>query len=483
MSRINTNVTALTSSRILNTNTTNLNKSLERLSTGLRINRGSDDPAGLIASENLRKQIVGTETAIKNAERAITIIGTAEGGLNEVSNMLVELQALLGESANTGGMSVEEIDANQQQVDSILNTIDRISNSTEFEGMKLLNGNRAYTTSAVSSAFVGQMKVNAAKLIDGATMQVTVQRTGAANTGVVRISGTVGATSAVSVQIGSSRGTTELTFAGGTTGAQMITAINQVKEVTGVSAVASGNVAVLRSVDFGSDAYVSVDILSGDNADALQLYNGSATADLGRSAKVTGADATATINGSSATAIGKKLTIRTAMLDAEIDLTAAIALSTATQTTTFGITGGGSNFALGSVVDAIGLESIGIQNIATTALGNGDDGYLNTLKSGGTNALSSDNLYTAQRIVSSAIKDVSKLRGRLGSFQKNTLDTTINSLKIAKENLYSANSAIRDTDFATETSNMTRSQILVQASTSVLSQANFAPQNVLSLLG
>ena len=116
------------------------------------------------------------------------------------------------------------------------------------------------------------------------------------------------------------------------------------------------------------------------------------------------------------------------MLDVELDLTAAAGLSTATET--FYITGGGADFSLGASVTAPGMESIGVQNIAVSTLGNPTDGYLNTLKSGGTNSLSSTNLYTAQRIVDSAIKDVSTLRGRLGSFQKNTLETTINSLRV-----------------------------------------------------
>ena len=121
--------------------------------------------------------------------------------------------------------------------------------------------------------------------------------------------------------------------------------------------------------------------------------------------------------------------------------------------------------------------------MATTSLGNATDGYISTLKSGGANSLTGNNLYTAQNIVTSAIKDVSNLRGRLGSFQKNTLETTINSLNVATENLYAAESAIRDTDFATETSKLTRAQILVQASTMTLQAANMAPQAVLGLLG
>jgi flagellin len=478
MSRINTNVTALMSARVLNQNTVNLNKSLERLSTGLRINRGSDDPAGLIASENLRKQIAGTETAIKNAERAVNIVGTAEGALNEVNSMLLDLQNLLGEVANKGGMSTEEIDANQMQVDSILNSIDRIANATEFEGIKLLNGNKAYTTSGVATGIVADYKVNAAKLIDGATMTVDISTVNSGDTGIVYLSGAV-STTPLSIQIGSNRATTELTFAAATTAAQIRTAINAVTEVTGVSAAASGAVTLLRSRDFGTDAYVSVNILSGAQTGGTQVMQTYATGT--STAKDYGVDYSARINGTSAVGNGKKLTLRTSMLDLEMELTNAAALSTATET--FYVTGGGADFAIGPKVDSIGMESIGLQNIATSTLGDSTNGYINTLKSGGTNNLSGSNLYTAQNIVDSAIKDISTLRGRLGSFQKNTLETTINSLNVTKENLSSAESAIRDTDFANETANLTRSQILVNAATSVLAQANFAPQSILSLLG
>src|SRR5688500_458369 len=141
MSRINTNVSSLIAQRVLRKNNNMLNTSMQRLSTGLKINSGADNPAGLIASENLRAEKVGITTAIDNAERASNIIGTAEGGLNEVSSLLTELQGLIGQSANTGGLSAEEQSANQLQVDSILSTINRISQSTAFQGKKLLNGN------------------------------------------------------------------------------------------------------------------------------------------------------------------------------------------------------------------------------------------------------------------------------------------------------------------------------------------------------
>ncbi|MBN2843368.1 MAG: hypothetical protein JXM68_09775 [Sedimentisphaerales bacterium] len=487
MSRINTNVTAMTSTRILNQNNDSLNVSLERLSTGLKINRGADDPAGLIASENLSKQIKGTETGIKNAERANTIIATADGALGEISEMLTELQGLLGEVANKGGMSQEEIEANQLQADSILNTIDRIANSTEFQGIKLLNGNFDYTvsggTATTFTSAINDLKVNGAKLIDGAAMTVTVAVTTSAQTGKAYLSGAV--SGAMTIKVGTNRGNTELTFASGTSVANVATSINAVKEVTGVSATVSTNSVTIKlnSVDYGTDAYISVEKLTTGN-NRMRVLSSDATTGA-KSTETTnmkdfGVNAIATINGSQAVANGKKLSIKTAMLDAEMNL--ANGRATTLGTSAFTITGGGADFAIGAVVDAIGLEAVGIKDVSSTSLGTADDGRLSTLKSGGANSLSSDNLYTAQRILNTSIKDVSKMRGRLGSFQKNTLEKTINTLTVANENLASAQSAIRDTNFASETSAMTRSQILVQSATSVLAQANSAPQSILQLL-
>src|SRR4051794_36133491 len=111
MSRINTNVSSLVAQRILSKNNQSLNTSLQRLSTGLKINSGGDDPAGLIASENLRAEKAGISQAIDNAGRASNIVGTAEGGLSEVSSLLVQLQSLVSQSANSGGLSNEERDA------------------------------------------------------------------------------------------------------------------------------------------------------------------------------------------------------------------------------------------------------------------------------------------------------------------------------------------------------------------------------------
>src|SRR3954464_6997985 len=160
MSRINTNVTSLIAQRVLKKNNDQLNTSLERLSTGLKINSGKDNPAGLIASEILKGEQSGIQTAIDNAGRASNVIGTAEGGLTEVSSLLTELQGLTSQTANSSGLSNEEKSANQLQVDSILGTINRIAGSTSFEGKKLLNGGFDYSTSGAATSAFGSIQVN-----------------------------------------------------------------------------------------------------------------------------------------------------------------------------------------------------------------------------------------------------------------------------------------------------------------------------------
>ena len=464
MSRINTNVSSLIAQRVLSKNNDQLNQSLERLSTGLKINSGADDPAGLIASENLKSEQSGITQAIDNANRANNIVGTAEGGLSEVSNLLVQLQSLVSATANSGGLSTDEKNANQLQVDSILNTINRISQATSFQGTKLLNGNLAYTTSGVNSTQFDNVQINSARVPSGGTTNVVVQVTASAQTGEITYSG--GAlTSGVTLEIAGNAGTEQLSFASGATLSSIQTAINAVTTATGVSATISGTTLKIDSTDYGSNAFVSVKTVAGP-------FTASATKDTGR-------DASVTINGAAAQANGLDVTYRSADLDVEFSLDTTFNKAGSGN---FEITGGGATFALGSKVTEADKASLGIQSVSTGSLGNSTLGYLSTLASGGTNSLLSNNLVDAQSIVSKAITQVSQLRGRLGAFQKFTLGSTINSLGVAYENASAAESAIADTDFASETANLTRAQILSQSATTVLAQANAAPQSVLNLL-
>src|SRR5436190_969063 len=150
MSRINTNVGSLTAQRGLQRAQKTLDSTLQRLSTGLRINRGADDPAGLIASEGLRSETAGIQQGIDNSSRASNVIATAEGALSEVASLLLNIKSLVVQAANTGALSSEEIAANQLQVDSAVQSITRISNTTTFAGLHLVNGSLDYVTSGVN---------------------------------------------------------------------------------------------------------------------------------------------------------------------------------------------------------------------------------------------------------------------------------------------------------------------------------------------
>src|SRR5689334_19215841 len=151
MARINTNVSSLVAQRGLQQSQKGLNETLQRLSSGLRINRGADDPAGLIASEGLRSEISGISQAIDNSSRASNVISTAEGALGEVAALLLNVKDLIVEAANSGALSPDEIAANQLQVDSAVESITRISNTTTFAGLHLLNGSLDYITSGVDN--------------------------------------------------------------------------------------------------------------------------------------------------------------------------------------------------------------------------------------------------------------------------------------------------------------------------------------------
>ncbi|MCC6424090.1 MAG: flagellin, partial [Phycisphaerales bacterium] len=449
MSRINTNVSSLIAQRVLRKNNDNLNTSLQRLSTGLKINSGADNPAGLIASENLRAEKSGITQAIDNAGRASNIIGTAEGGLNEVSSLLTELQSLVGQAANSGGLSSEEVSANQLQVDSILGSINRIAGATAFQGKKLLNGDYAYTTSGVAASAFDSLQVNAAKLPDGQSVSVVISVANSATVGNLAFSGAgLAGTNNVTLEVAGNAGTEQLSFAGSSSNTAIATAINNIKEVTGVSATASAAGIKFYSTGYGSDQFVSV-----------KATAGTFTVTGGTSGRDAGTDASVKVNGAAAEASGKSITYRSNNLDLEFDLSTDL---NAGATKTIGITGGGATFSLGSKVTESDKATIGINSVSTGSLGDGTIGFLSTLASGGSNALTSGNLVSAQKVLDKAIKQVSQLRGRLGAFQKFTIGSTVNSLGVAYENVSASESAIRDTDFAEETAALTRSQILSQ---------------------
>jgi flagellin len=255
----------------------------------------------------------------------------------------------------------------------------------------------------------------------------------------------------------------------GTSLSELINQVNLVADATGVAATANGTTLELRSTDHGSAAFVDVKVVNeGDN--------GVFQAAIGTGERQHGADIIATVNGIAATGKGNSLSINTATLDLnatiEPDYLGLIE---------FDITGGGALFQLGADVVSNQQARLGVTSVNTARLG-GVAGKLYELLSGGSADLATD-ANKAARIVEEAIDQVTSLRGRLGAFQRTTLETNRNALNDTLVNLTEAESSIRDADFATETAQLTRSQILVQSGTAVLQIANQNPQNVLGLLG
>ncbi|MBL8747435.1 MAG: flagellin [Phycisphaerae bacterium] len=512
MSRINTNVASQIAQRVLSQNNKGLALSLERLSTGLRVNRGKDDPAGLIASQNLRAEKASISAAVANAERADQVVNIAEGGLEEVSGLLNELQALLTQTANEQGISKEEKDANQLQIDSILQTIDRVAGSASFQGIKLLNGNLDYSSTAVH-ANVAAFKINGAKLEFGATRNADVVVTGSAQRGAFLLSlgGAIDLSAADArfvIEITGSKGSRELSFASGTTVNSIRDAINSFTDVTGLSAATSGTGISLKSVGFGSSEFVSVRAINTGGLNTAVatagIYNyqaannnlanaGSSTLWNAANNKVTdfGQDVSATINGIVATTKGTTARINTDFLDVEIDLKSGTAANAEAQRlgalTAFTITGGGADFQLAGRVDISGKVSLGIQNVRSNSLGRSVDSgnayFLADLGAGRSLNVVNGDTALAQNVVEQSIREIASLRGRLGAFQKNTIGATIRSLGVASENTSAAESVIRDADFASETAALTRNQILASSATQILTLANSQPQAALQLLG
>jgi flagellin len=475
MARINTNVASLFAQRGLAKSQATLNDTLQHLSTGLRINRGADDPAGLIASEGLRSELAGINHAIDNSQRASNVISTAEGSLNEVASLLLNVKSLVVQAANSGALSADEIAANQLQVDSAVQSITRISNTTTFAGLHLIDGSLDYLTSGVHTSAIQALHISQANFGTNSTVPVQVNvLTSAKQAGLEFKSSAVA--QSVTLQITGNAGTQVLTFTSGTHSSAIAYAVNTISDSTGVKAVLNtpGNITSgisFESASYGSKSFVSVTAQNG-------TFN---TVDSTGAAKtrVTGRDVIATVNGAVTVGDGLSLKLNTSTLDLDMTLSDKFGAGN----TNFVITGGGALFQLGPQVSSNQQVNVGIQSVAASKLGDGDVGFLSDIVTGGTSSLVAGRSASASMIIERAITQVAVLRGRLGAFEKNTLDTNVNSLNVALENVTSSESTIRDADFASETAALTRAQILTQAGTSVLATANSTPQSVLSLLG
>ncbi len=476
MARINTNVASLIAQQGLASSQQALQNSLQRLSTGLRINSGADDPAGLIVSQGLQSEMAGLNQAVSNSTQANNVVATAEGALSEVSSLLLNIKSLVVQAANSGAESQAEIQANQLQVDSAIQSITRISDTTSFDGLNLIDGSLGYITSGVSTNAITALNISQADMGKQTSIPVNINVITSARPAELTFA-TSQIASSVTLEISGNNGVQTLTFTSGTHASAIAFAVNQVSDSTGVSATLLSATAnplsgiVFKSDGYGTKNFVSVSVQQGGG---FQTTNAAGSV-VQRS---TGVDAVATVNGAVTVGNGLDIQLNTSGLDMDFTLNKSFGAGA----TSFSITGGGATFQIGEQVSSNQQISIGIGSVAASHLGNSDVGFLSNLVTGGSASLVSGKAGSAEAIVEEAITQVAELSGRLGAFQKNTLDTNITSLNVALENVTSSESNITDDDFAAETANLTRAQILVSAGTSVLATANSTPQSVLSLL-
>ncbi len=486
MSRINTNVSSLNAQIRLNRTNGDLQTALTRLSTGLRINSGKDDPAGLIASEALRSDITSINKALSNTQRATQIIGTADSALGQVSSLLNDVRGLITEAANKGAMSDDEIAANQLQIDSSLEAINRISQTTTFQGRRLLDGSLDFQVqqgTGYTNANVKDLQINSANLGATGEIAVNVDITAAATqadltVSVPAVAAVVGPPALPAVAAGTladdlvfqltgTNGSEVFKFEAGATVQQMADAVNLLKDSTGIEATVNGTNLDLNSSAYGSDAVVDIEVIH-------EGARGAVSAAL-TTKRATGTDVAATINGATALGKGNTLSINNSTLS--MKMTVADGSSTDVA---FDIKGGGAQFQLGPDVVSNQQARLGIGSLNTAKLG-GVNGRLYEIANDGAASLTKD-VTKAGAIVDEVIGKVTTLRGRLGAFQRTALESNSVSLNDTLTNLTEAQSSIRDADFAKESAALTRAQILVQSGTSVLGIANQSSQAVLSLL-
>ena len=462
------NIASLTAQDNLGHTSNALAKSLERLSSGLKINRGADGPAALVISEQQRAQISGLQTAIANTNKAVSVVQTAEGGLNEVNSLLLKIRGLAVDSANAGVNDANSLAANQAEISNALSTINSVSTTTQFGSKKLLDGSNAATATTNNLLATA----NASGTIISGAYNVTV--------GTAATAATVTGGTSAAVQAGGETLTingVQIALAGGTVEAGQITAINGVSANTGVKAVDNGaGKIILYSTSFGTGHNISVS----SNA-AAGTGTGFDAASVG--ANVDGTNIVGSINGAAASGVGNTLSAVSGTA-AGLSITFA-AVSVANPYTS-------DNTATTVTVDAskalvfqIGANagqtaSLAIDRSHADSLGKGVSSTFASLNV--IDVTNSANTAEVLKVVDKAVNDVSTLRGRIGAFQTNTLESTANNLQTSLQNTTAAESNIRDTDFAKETANFSRNQVLIQAGTTVLSNANQTNQLVLALL-
>lgn len=486
---INTNIASLNAQRNLTSSQSSLATSLQRLSTGLRINSAKDDAAGLAISERMSSQIRGLNQATRNANDGISLAQTAEGALSASGEILQRVRELAVQSANATN-SGSDRQALQNEVSQLLSELDRIAQTSEFNGQKILDGSfgtQQFQVGANANQTITAATANVRTSVYGNNQNSAANGAGAA--AATTAWGTNGVT-AGSVTVNGSLGSKSVTINLSDTAKTMASNINAVQNDTGVTATARTDTQVsfatagaytlnLRS-DNSSDQAISFTLSAAATSDGLS----SAISAINEQSSKTGVTAKLNTAGTSIiltnatgndirladTAVANAGNVTIQKLDADGGNAGASVALTADTTANNSISSG-----------YITLDSSKSFSVDVTT-SNAFTDASSSLKSVSNLDITSFTKATdALKTIDSALSFINGERAKLGALQSR-FETTVSNLQTSSENLSASRSRIRDADFAAETANLTRSQILQQAGTAMLAQANALPQNVLSLL-
>jgi flagellin len=470
---INTNIASLNAQRNLNTSQAGLTTALQRLSSGLRINSAKDDAAGLAISDRMTSQIRGMNQAARNANDGVSLAQTAEGDLQQIGNNLQRMRELTVQSANASN-SASDRAALQGEVVQLRQEIDRVAANSSFNGVKLLDGSFSAQTFQVGANNTSNDKITVSNIDSsriaslGVSYSATV--TGAATTAALTAGSITINGSAVNASVaGNQNGQTAASAfsiaqainssSTGVTATANATSIAGTGPITVLTALAA-NTMTVNGVNVGAIAAGGTATLKGDNvAAAINLVSAASGVTASNNA---GTITLTAADGRAIAAAGASATIAdTGIAAATTQGTVSLSISGSSSTN--------SNITIAGTVAAAGLTA------ATTAGAQGGQAISVidiSSAAGAGNALAA---------IDSALSSVNTSRASLGAIQ-NRFTSVVTSLQTSAENLSASRSRIEDTDFAAETATLTRGQILQQAGTAMLAQANSLPNGVLALL-
>ncbi len=474
---INTNVMSLNAQRNLSTSGSSLATSLQRLSSGLRINSAKDDAAGLAISERFTTQIRGLNQAVRNANDGISLAQTAESALGELASNLQRIRELAVQSANSTNSASDRAALNQE-VEQRIAEINRIATQTAFNGLKVLDGTFGTSQFQVGANSGETITVNLSQGVRADQIGQIAEATGTEVTNAALADGglTIAVGQSASVSVGASVAGTAAGQASDSAYAKAA-AINAAG-VPGLTATAQNSISAATftgtytGAGAGDTVALSINgvsVLSATAASTLttdtlvnqiNLYSGQT----GVSATMNGTELTLT------TSDGRNIDLTETIVDADSSITAGGFADASTDLT--GMSRG--------TITLSASENI-VMTGAFAAIGHAGTISKDTSTLATVNVSTVDAANATMKRIDAALTSVSNVRSSLGAIQ-NRFESTINNLQTVSENLSASRSRILDADFAAETANLTRAQILQQAGTAILAQANSVPQNVLSLL-